>query len=812
MDLRPPSREGLARGATRSASRAAPSSTLPRPSSASRGSTAAGNVGAASRFGFSGAGGALPPGGAGRVTRSGGLSSKRDAESAGLEDAAGPSRKPAAARTSVLRSSVSASNNPLSASTGPSSSIPPSPAKILESEIVKTELERQRLLHNQSYEKLEALFVEKDLEVQKLQREKVEIFRNWEDQVEEHKGKESAWKETKARLEQEVSTSRKSGTAASNDLALLQTRHDSLAQQSRTEVSQLKQRLIAAEGENAEAKELWKLERAEKERLTQEWQKEKEALVRGKQAEATNRGEDRGLADELHKQVSHVRQLESTNLHLENENKRFRSNQASIEVLREEKRALEGRLARLQDTDKRLAEAEVRVMQLEDEKENWSKELKEGSVEAYTKAYMLASDATPSSSLPTIDAPPSLTPSNFSDFIATLRGSCEGFKQRLVHVLSKFEAAQITSLEAQKEAESLRGDFERLREEKAALSLAKLRAEKMEQSAQEEVKRHKAIFDTYEMEAANHSATYDRGNAELVSELEAAVQRLQTECSELSAELEAARAQGLAASSRAVPEDSKERELAQAQLQQVRQELEQGQAAFSQLEKECERLGKENDDIWRRYMGGEHAKTLRVLEMPANPAAQKMDLSRKRIEALQSENEKLLGRVAQLERLEGNSAQQGDAASVTAAETMTIVKELKSSIEAKDKALLRLRQTFSAKAREYRQVFEALFGYKCKWEMDGRVKLTSSFARSKHGTTLIFRSEANNVGEMKVTGEALRGMADVDSLRRYWLEGQYNSVPCFLAALNISLFENTTRAQLGGWAPDPAEAQEEEES
>lgn len=63
--------------------------------------------------------------------------------------------------------------------------------------MVKTELERQRLLHDQSYAKLEALFVEKDLEVQKLQRDRAEIFRNWEDQMEEHKSKEAAWKEAK---------------------------------------------------------------------------------------------------------------------------------------------------------------------------------------------------------------------------------------------------------------------------------------------------------------------------------------------------------------------------------------------------------------------------------------------------------------------------------------------------------------------------------------------------------------------------------------------------------------------------------------
>lgn len=136
-------------------------------------------------------------------------------------------------------------------------------------------------------------------------------------------------------------------------------------------MTQLRQRLIEVEGHSEESKELLRQQQGEVQRLTQEWRKEREALAEAQANEPTRREEDGRLADELHKQVNHIRQLESNNLHLSNENKKYRENQASIEVLREEKRALEGRLARLQDTDQRLAEAEVRVMQLEDEKESW---------------------------------------------------------------------------------------------------------------------------------------------------------------------------------------------------------------------------------------------------------------------------------------------------------------------------------------------------------------------------------------------------------------------------------------------------------
>jgi len=220
------------------------------------------------------------------------------------------------------------------------------------------------------------------------------------------------------------------------------------------------------------------------------------------------------------------------------------------------------------------------------------------------------------------------------------------------------------------------------------------------------------------------------------------------------------------------------------------------------LQKECERLSTESDDIWRRYMGGEHSAQQRVLEMPKNPAQQRMDLSRARIEGLQRDNEQLIQRIAELEAA-GASAPGTEFGSQVGQQSLQTILELREALKMKEKVLDRVRsasvyvarsadmrltasvaQVFKAKGTEYRETVEALFGFKVKWEQDGRVKLTSSFARSAKGTTLTFRSDRDDMGAMKIHGEAMQGMANIENLRTYWLDGA-KSVPCFLAALNI---------------------------
>ena len=82
----------------------------------------------------------------------------------------------------------------------------------------------------------------------------------------------------------------------------------------------------------------------------------------------------------------------------------------------------------------------------------------------------------------------------------------------------------------------------------------------------------------------------------------------------------------------------------------------------------------------------------------------------------------------------------------------------------------------------------------------GKVKLRSVYARTSKGTSLTFDAgDQEDIANMRLIGEARQGAANVANLKRYWLNADRCSVPCFLAALQLELYESTTQAVRVGW-------------
>jgi mitotic spindle assembly checkpoint protein MAD1 len=131
--------------------------------------------------------------------------------------------------------------------------------------------------------------------------------------------------------------------------------------------------------------------------------------------------------------------------------------------------------------------------------------------------------------------------------------------------------------------------------------------------------------------------------------------------------------------------------------------------------------------------------------------------------------------------------------------------KLQETMRNRDKAFDRLKEAFGAKATEYVAAVKALFGYDMHVISKGKVKIRSIYARTSKGTSLTFDSgEDSNGSNMKLVGEARQGVA-VKNLQEYWLGNDRFSVPCFLAALQLELYEGTTRAVRPTW-----EAEEDE--
>ena len=242
--------------------------------------------------------------------------------------------------------------------------------------------------------------------------------------------------------------------------------------------------------------------------------------------------------------------------------------------------------------------------------------------------------------------------------------------------------------------------------------------------------------------------------------------------------------------------------------------LEESRKQCIELERQCVELGALNDQLYLRVGRGEFDQTReRCLELKDNPVSQDRAIRASTLAGLQRENQALLGQVEDLsKRVAAQGGDGGDGndgnpnAAMVPVQTLENQRreyeKLEQAMRNRDKAFDRLKEAFGAKATEYVTAVKALFGYDMHVVSKGKVKLRSVYARTSKGTSLTFDSgEDSNAGQMKLVGEARQGIA-VGNLQDYWLGSDRFSVPCFLAALQLELYEGTTRALRGTWEAD----------
>lgn len=88
----------------------------------------------------------------------------------------------------------------------------------------------------------------------------------------------------------------------------------------------------------------------------------------------TRRSEDENwsvIRDELHRQASYLRSLETTNAKLSTELGRYKDRHANIEVLREEKRALERKVLVVDELREKVVSLEAQVEAARRERQEW---------------------------------------------------------------------------------------------------------------------------------------------------------------------------------------------------------------------------------------------------------------------------------------------------------------------------------------------------------------------------------------------------------------------------------------------------------
>ncbi|GAC95923.1 M protein repeat protein [Pseudozyma hubeiensis SY62] len=694
---------------------------------------------------------------------------------------------------------------------------PESPA--YEIAVLRTHYDQQLLAEDRKYKKLEQDYEAKCKELDRFNRQRVELLDEWDKQQETTRSKEAEWTSKRASLEDEVVRLRSSNSELTH-------RNDELSSESSSQVSELRAKVTSLESDLAKSRaeaqaattrakrfedevgankaELEDLQNALEEEQRMRIQQLDEARLGGAESGAK-------IAEELARQTSHLRKLEAENAHLTAENGRLSHHASNVELLKEEKRSLEAKLRTLDALRDQLAAAETQVADLQDKQANWDTLLRNG-LEADVEAAFAAA-ANVDGPLPSVTPPETVDRNTLPKYLSTLRGTVSGLEARCKAVSASVEKLRARNLTLEEEAKDVDA-----KDRKTSLQLTELqtnlaRAQKTEVRLNDEISRLKAMLSSYEQEEQNHNSTsYSAAHAQRISLLEGELEKAKAENVALSEELETVSKSLAEKESKTEGDVDGEQDLAaklgslQSEKTALETKVSDLESSMSGLTRELESLGKENEMLWLRVGRGEFdQERQRCLVLASNPVSNDLDVRRKTMEALKAENASLLSRVEELSALVSTSSSSGPTSSSQALIPQSVVDNLRAdlsalqvSIESKDKAMLRLKQVFSAKANEFREAIQSLFGYKVKFLENGKVKLTSTHNRSSNSTSLVFESEGGNVGRMKLMGEAVKfpGLVDVKGLKEYWLAegGVRQSVPCFLAALNLELYESCTMA------------------
>ncbi|GAC71443.1 mitotic checkpoint protein MAD1 [Moesziomyces antarcticus T-34] len=685
---------------------------------------------------------------------------------------------------------------------------PESPA--YEIAVLRTNYDQQLLAEARRYKKLEQDYEAKCKELDRFNRQRVELLDEWDKQQEASRTHQVECSAKRQSLEDEVVRLRTLNSELTH-------RADELASSSTGQLAEMRSRVTELEAEVARVRgeasaaqtrartledevgankaELEDLQNALEDEQRMRRQERDEARLGGGE-------EGRKIAEELARQVSHVRKLEAETAHLTAENARLSHHASNVELLKEEKRTLETRVRTLDALRDELASAEAAAAELREQQRSWDQLLRMGLPADVEAAFAAAANV--DAAVPTIEAPAVVDRSTLPGYLSRLQGTVSGLSARCGALTATVEKLRARNARLEDEAKDVDARERKVQHEVDEMQTSLARASKTEARLHDEVERLKAMLASYEQEEKTHSAAYDGAHAQRIALLEAELDKTRADAARTAEELHTV-SNALAQREAKADTDSgsvQALESLQSEKAALEAKVASLEAEVGRLGKEVAEVGRENEMLWGRVGRGEFdQERQRCLVLARNPVSHEVELRRANLDSLRAENAGLLSRVEELSKLASSSTSTSGQALVP----QTVVDnlrhdlgDLQASMAAKDKAMLRLKQVFSAKANEFREAIQSLFGYRVKFLENGKVKLTSTFNRSSGSTSLVFESEDGNVGRMKLMGEAVKfpGMVNLPALREYWLDpnGIRQSVPCFLAALNLELYESCTMA------------------
>lgn len=507
------------------------------------------------------------------------------------------------------------------------------------------------------------------------------------------------------------------------------------------------------------------------------------------------------LKRELSDQVSHIRELETTNREQGAELQYLRKVQKNVEVVQEQKRSLENQLMAMKDLEAELGTLQIQKQVLEDERQSWASLLEDheqsaefDSPEAVVKAL----------------AEKQIETATLVDRLGTVEAQ----------FLEKDEA--IKSLE--KEKSTIRQELEKLRASSAAngpagtpaAAEARLRSrlERQRVLAVKEVEYLRAQLKTFDEEeiTMNENKSYDEQKAEQIAQLQKIVDDYRTELHTAHEELSKKEAPPLAQDENQArgtkrPLSPADSDAESERISVITRKNRKLQESLSKSEQATALARKELDAAKSQIKSLKSRSRTRVLELRDNPTAEVEKVKMSTLTTLRSENQALLA------QLRGEHT---DVKSVPVSSLESLRLEMQDMdrvVADKEKRMRRLKEIWTAKSSEFREAVASLLGFKLDFLPNGRVRVTSMFHLSSayrhgdgddpsntRGAGSMGNGEENSIvfdgenGTMKISGgpNSLFAM-EIKHLIKFWVE-ERKDIPCFLAAMTLDFYDKTTRA------------------
>ncbi|KAK4545056.1 hypothetical protein LTR36_003607 [Oleoguttula mirabilis] len=486
------------------------------------------------------------------------------------------------------------------------------------------------------------------------------------------------------------------------------------------------------------------------------------------------------IKKELTEQVAYIKKLEATNRDHLTELKQYRRTQKNIEVVEEEKRALEARVRMMDDLRRELSEAQLQKRILEDEKTGWTSYLE---VEAAGEDDMKYE-----------------TPEQMARAFLNERLERLGLVDKLGSVQPELsiKEEQIRTLEDGRA--KFQAELEKLRSSGAGNahagdSKAMIRLQRQKNLVTKEVEYLRAQMKTFEAEEAEFNPEQlDAERSQRLHELDDMVEQYRGELHTLHADLTKLESQVQAVSAVQSPKkrSREDDEAEDERLGELRRKTRTLQDDIEKLQTRNQLLEAELKASVSQIMSLKESSRTRVLELRNNPTAEAQAIKMATLNTLRDENAALLG---QLEgRLNGTKV-----VPISTLDNARLqIDELNTQIAQTEKKTMRLKQIWGSKSLEFREAVCSILGWRLDFMPNGRVKATSILYPNhfnKDGeeeeNSIIFDGEN---GTMKVSGGPQSVFAgEIKGLIEFWVEGR-KEIPCFLAACTLEFYERTTRA------------------